>query len=88
VNILISEHARFQMSRRNISEEIATEVTKNPQQVVKLAHERRIHQSKYYESAQGKEMLLRLICTERRDVPFVVTVYKTSKIDKYWAKEA
>jgi len=88
VNVVISEHARFEMTRRQISEQIVREVVENPQQVVKLARERKVCQSKYYESAQGKEMLLRVIYTERRDTLLVLTVYKTSKIDKYWVKEA
>ncbi|MDI6814857.1 MAG: hypothetical protein QMC90_02065 [Dehalococcoidales bacterium] len=76
--------ARFEIIRRQLSEEVVRSVAQNPQQVVKLKKERKVCQSKYYDSNEGREMLLRVICEERRDLLFVVTVYRTSKIEKYW----
>jgi len=35
---------------------------------------------------EGKEMLLRVICEKRHGAFFIVTAYKTSKVDKYWKK--
>ena len=84
MDVVISEHARFEMARRQISEEMIRNVAQNPQQVVKLGKGRSVQQSKYYDSAYGEEMLLRVICEERHDSLFVVTVYRTSEIDKYW----
>jgi hypothetical protein len=63
-------------------------VAQNPQQIVKLKKERRVYQNKYYDSSEDKEMLLRVICEERHNLLFVVTVYKTSKVEKYWSKES
>jgi hypothetical protein len=34
----------------------------------------------------GKDYLLRAMVNEATDPPVVVTVYRTSKIDKYWSK--
>ena len=87
MDIVISDHARFQIVRRQLSEEVVTSVAQNPQQVVKLKKERKVCQNKYYDSAEGREMLLRVICEERHDLLFVVTAYRTSRIDKYWKKE-
>ena len=87
MDVVISDHARFEILRRQLSDEIVRSVVQNPQQVVELKKERRICQSKYYDSTEGREMLLRVICEERRNLLFVITAYRTSKIDKYWAKE-
>ena len=45
-----------------------------------------IAQSKYYDKIEGKEMLLRVVAIESATHCKVVTVYKTSRIDKYWIK--
>ena len=42
-------------------------------------------QNKYYDKDEGKDMLLRIIGSEKGDVFEVITVYKTSKIEKYWS---
>ena len=85
MDIVISDHARFEIAHRQLSEEVVRSIAQNPQQVVRLRKGRKACQSKYY--AEGREMLLRVICEERHDLLFVVTVYRTSKIDKYWGKE-
>ena len=88
MDVVISDHARFEIVRRQLSEEVVRSIVQNPQQVVKLKKERKVCQSKYYDSTEGREMLLRVICEERHDLLFVITVYRTSKIDKYWQKES
>ncbi len=84
MDVVISDHARFEIVRRQLSEEAVRSVAENPQQVVKLRKERKVCQSKYYDSTEGREMLLRVICEERHNLLFVVTAYRTSKIEKYW----
>ena len=88
MNVIISDHASFEVARRQLSEELVRSVAQNPQQVVQLEVERKVCQSKYYNSAQDREMLLRVICEERHNQLFVVTAYRTSKIDKYWEEES
>jgi len=46
-----------------------------------------ILQSKYKNSIEQKEMLLRVIGKEVNGVFIVITAYKTSKIEKYWKEE-
>jgi hypothetical protein len=41
-------------------------------------------QNKYYDSVEGKEMLLRIVGIETSEKFNVITVYKTSKVVKYW----
>ena len=87
MDIVISDHAQFEIVRRQLSEEVVRSVAQNPEQVVRLKKGRKVCQSKYHDSVQGREMLLRVICEERHNLLFVVTAYRTSKIDKYWEKE-
>ncbi len=76
MDVVISDHARFEIVRRQLSEEVVRSVAQNPQQVVKLKKERKVYQSKYYDSVEGREILLRVICEERHNLLFVVTVYR------------
>jgi hypothetical protein len=41
-------------------------------------------QNRYYDEIEKKEMLIRVIGVETSEKFNVVTVYKTSKINKYW----
>ena len=83
MDVVISEHARFEMIRRRVSEEMMLNVIQDPQQIVELSKKRTAYQSRCYDPAKGKEMLLRAICEERHGTIFVVAVYKTSKVEKY-----
>ena len=87
MDAVISNHALFEINARQLSEEMVRNVVQNPQQVVKLKEERHVCQNKYYDSSEGREMLLRVICEETTDQLFIITAYRTSKIDKYWEKE-
>ena len=82
--IVISEHARFEMERRQISEDSAMDVAERPQQLIGAGEGRYVYQSRYFDAVEGKEMLLRLV-VERREADFyLITAYKTSKLEKYW----
>lgn len=88
MDVIVSEHARFEITRRQLSAERVRNTVQNPQQVIKLKRERTAYQSKYYDATEGREMPLRVICEERHGQFFVVTAYKTSKVEKYWVEEA
>ena len=87
MDVVISDHARFEIVRRQLSEEMVRSVAQNPPQVVKLNKIRKICQNRYYDPAEGKEMLLRVICQERHSMLLVITAYRSAKIDNYRAKE-
>ncbi|MBI2328344.1 MAG: hypothetical protein HYU85_01640, partial [Chloroflexi bacterium] len=61
MDVVISDHARFEIVRRQLSEEAVRNVAENPQQVVKLKKERKVYQSRYYDPTEDKEMILRVI---------------------------
>jgi len=79
----ISAHALEESNRRGISRDILESVLKNPGQVVDEYGEKKAYQSKIA-FGSGKIYLVRVILKEYADHMVVVTVYKTSKIDKYW----
>jgi len=83
---LITDRARFEAERRNITEELIKSVVENPQQKLSARKGRVVFQNRYYDEVEEKEMLLRVIGIKVGEAFKVVTVYKTSKIDKYWMK--
>jgi hypothetical protein len=67
--------------------ELIVRVVNNPQQKVPSKKGRIIIQNKFYDDkVEKKEMLLRIIGLETAEKFVVITVYKTSKISKYWIK--
>jgi hypothetical protein len=79
--IHFSVHASFEMQRRGISRADVEVVVRNPGQVVPSKNGRQIHQSKI--GAAGQK-LLRVIVKEDALSYYVITVYKTVKVAKYW----
>ena len=84
MRVLISDHARFEAERREIPISIVLEVAQSPQQETQSIGDRTICQSRIYDSVTGKEMLYRVIVRDIENTRTVITVYKTSKIEKYW----
>ena len=81
----ISRHAREEMSRRGISEAVVESVLENPEQIVPEYGDKKAYQSMVDMGAE-KYYLVRIIVNDMIDPARVVTVYKTSKIEKYWRK--
>jgi hypothetical protein len=86
MDVKITDHAQFEIDRRQLSEEMIIDVVLGPEQVMELQKGRRIYQSKYLDWHMKKEMLLRVVCEERNNLLLIITAYRTSKIDKYWVK--
>ena len=84
MGILFSEHAIFEINRRQIKREEIENLIKNPPQKIPAKKDRTIIQGKYHDKNLNKEMLLRIIGDELEGSFYVITVYKTSKIEKYW----
>jgi len=57
----------------------------NPQQIVEEYGEKKAYQSQS-DFGHGRIYLLRAIVRDDIDPGVVVTVYRTSKIEKYWRK--
>jgi Domain of unknown function (DUF4258) len=80
-----SRHAQTEMERRKISVDLVESVLDNPQQVISEKEGRKAYQSKI--NVGGRAFLLRVIVVDDVEPAVVITVYKTSKIDKYWRAE-
>jgi hypothetical protein len=85
MNIIFTNHAKLEMKRRNIRESIVTNVIKSAEQSINSKNNRVIFQGKFFDKDKKAEMVLRVICElYEPEIIKVVTVYKTSKIKKYW----
>jgi hypothetical protein len=82
---LFSDHARFEMQRRNISEDEIASVVLYPEQREEQRPGRCVYQSRV--PADGA-YLLRVFVDVDRDLPEIVSAYRTSKIGKYWRPHA
>ena len=79
----ISKHARNEMNRREIPENLVQTILQNPGQIVDEYGNMKAYQS-IIGSETGKNYLVRVIVNDTVEPEKVVTVYKTSKIKKYW----
>ncbi len=78
-----SPHAIEELSRRDISLDIADKVLRHPEQIVLERTPRKAYQSRV-DFGDGKVFLVRLIVDETADPAVVITAYRTSKIHRYW----
>ncbi len=79
-NYILSNHALTQMENRDVSIEIIKKVIENPLETYE-EDGLRVYQDviKFSE----KNYLVRVYVNENKQPPVIVTLYKTSKIDKY-----
>ncbi len=87
-NYRVTDHARDEMVRRQITEEDVTKVLAAPEHTETVREGREIYQSRLQSGEPPKTYLLRVFVDIARIPPEVVTVYRTSKVAKYWRTEA
>ena len=85
VRFRLSRHAENEVTERRIPQTALQAVLESPQQVVP-AHGGLLAYQSQFELRPGKMYLVRAIVAEDSDPPVVVTVYRTSKIAKYWRR--
>ena len=78
---IIKPHARFEMGRRQITEEQVKNVLLNPEEVLMVSAYRKIYQSVLL--FKGEAYLYRVFVDSYTNPPEVVTAYRTSKVKKY-----
>jgi hypothetical protein len=81
--LVLSRHAREEIARRGIPQTLVDLVLDNPEQIVPERGGRVAYQSQV-DFGGGRVFLLRVIVADTVDPAVVVTVYRTSKISKYW----
>lgn len=77
-----SKHAREEAVRRRIPLDLVEGVLANPDQTVPEKGDIVCYQSQV--EMEGRPYLLRVMVNDATTPKKVVTVYRTSKIDKYW----
>ena len=82
---VLTNHARLEMVRRGIAEDLVMAVLDSPEQVVAEREGLVAYQSRLG-MEDGRVMLVRVIAEARSTPRRVITVYRTSKIDKYWRR--
>ena len=87
-DLRITEHARWQLARRGIPIELLEVALRDAHQRVAGAQGRTIYHPRYTSFSAGHEMLLRVITEPSDDTLIVVSVYATSRVDRYWLREA
>jgi hypothetical protein len=80
---VLSRHARDEIARRGIPQTLVDLVLTSPQQIVP-EHGGRVAYQSQLDFGGGHIFLLRAIVADTVDPAVVVTVYRTSKIIKYW----
>lgn len=80
----LTRHAAEEMRRRGIDEMAMRQVLQTPEQRETVRPGRDVLQSRI--SVESRTYLLRVFVDVDRDPPEVVTVYRTSRIEKYWRK--
>ena len=81
-NYLITSHAAFEIRRRGIEEGVVRQVLAAPEQRYAVRPGRDVLQSRI--AFAGKTYLFRVFVDIDRDPAEVVTVYRTSRVAKYW----
>jgi hypothetical protein len=82
VEYRLSDHARQEMERRRIPLSLLERVLRNPEQTMAESAGRTAYQSR--QNIGGKMFLVRVIVDSAVDPAVVVTVYRTTKVQKYW----
>lgn len=79
-----SEHVLEELEKRKIPQKLVEQALYAPEQKVPEVDDITCYQSQV--EISGKTYLLRVMVNETMNPAVVVTVYRTSKISKYWRK--
>lgn len=83
----LTDHAKLEMARRDISEAQVAMVLRSPEQSEPIHAGRAVYQSRFDLGDPPTTFLIRVFVDHDRSPADVVTAYRTSKIQKYWRTE-
>lgn len=86
-NYVLTSHARWELTRRGLSEDTIRAILAAPEQVSEVRPGRLVLQSRISLGQVVKPFLLRVFVDVDRSPVEVVTAYVTSKIAKYWKEK-
>ena len=79
----LSKHAEEELVRRKIPRAFLDEVLQHPEQIIPQHGLEKVYQSRL-DFGDDRIFLVRVIVDDTVSPAIVVTVYRTSKIKKYW----
>jgi len=82
MSFILTDHAKLEAERRQIPLAWIETTMARPEQVAAGMNGRKIFQSRIV--ADGRTYLIRLVVEDWHQPPVIVTMYRTSKIEKYW----
>lgn len=82
MKIILLNHLKAQAKERSIDLKLVEDAILNPEQIVPDLRGLKVAQKKCFD--KKKEYLIRVIFKETISARIGITVYKTSKINKYW----
>ena len=80
---VLTAHAKWERKRRGLTRKTLANVLKAPEQRLSVRPGRQILQSRV-DLGTDQVYLVRIVVDVDRSPPEIVTVYRTSKIRKYW----
>jgi hypothetical protein len=86
-DVVFTDHARFEMARRGLTEDVVRGVLSAPDQRWNVRPGRDVVQSQVPMGEPGKPYIVRVFVDIDRGPCEVVTAYRTSRIAKYWRPE-
>ena len=84
----LTDHARLEMARRQISEAEVGQVLAAPEQTECVREGRAVYQSRMERGEPPKTYVLRVVVDIDRESSEVVPAYRSSKVQKYWRSDA
>jgi len=78
-----TRHALEALAEREIDREVAERALGGPTPTLPGLGNRTLHVHKYHDRVLDQEMLLCVVSEDHGDEVVIVTLYKTSKIEKY-----
>ena len=80
-------HARERLVERGIDIKLVRSALEKPDQIITMGKQKIIHKL-YQETSCHKEYLLRVFIEDFEEEQVIRTVYRTSKVSKYWRNES
>ncbi|MBZ0289603.1 MAG: DUF4258 domain-containing protein [Anaerolineae bacterium] len=82
MEVRLTGHAEMQIKYRELDRQLILQIALNPEQIIEEPDVPPIAQSRVTED--DKMYLIRIAFRDEGDIRLVITVYKTSKVSKYW----
>ena len=84
---ILSKHAKEQLEVRRIDEKLVWQTIEKPQQEIEEGLEKKVYQL-MIANKEGESYLIRVFVNVAKNPKLIMTVYRTSKIQKYWKDES